>query len=415
MGTLIASIALFALICAIVIGIKTNINLGIICIALAYLIGHFLVGIPSADIYMTGWPLKLFFMLMGMTLLFGIAKINGFFAVLAQQISSLAFGNRKLLCLIIFVFCALVSMVGVGTIVTPAILLPLIVEIANEEDIPEPLALVLGIAGAIAGGMSPLAPTGIIGTNLAATINVTRYNPIFFICLISYTLETVFFFIVLGGLKLKSSERKPKPPFKLDRNQILTMIVITLVIAVILIFKLDLALTSFTGAAVLLILKAADEEQAVASVAWVTLLLICGVSILVNVIQLSGGIDLLASMLTRIMTPRTAAPIMNALGGIMSSVSSASGVVMPTLIPTIPGIVDGLNGATTREMLTAAVIVGAHSVTYSPLSTMGAIGMAAASENCDKQKLFGQLMLVAFISLIFTSTLFYAGMYNKFF
>lgn len=415
METLIASIALFALVFAIIVGIKTNINLGIICIALAYLIGHFLVGIPSADIYMTGWPLKLFFMLMGMTLLFGIAKINGFFTVLAQQICSFAFGNRKLMCLIIFVFCALVSMVGVGTIVTPAILLPLIVEIANEEDIPEPLALVLGIAGAIAGGMSPLAPTGIIGTNLAATIGVTRYNPIFFICLISYTLETVFFFVVLGGLKLKSAERKPKPPFKLDRNQILTMIVISIVIAAILIFKLDLGLTSFTGAAVLLILKAADEKEAVASVAWVTLLLICGVSILVNVIQLSGGIDLLASMLTRIMTARTAAPIMNALGGVMSSVSSASGVVMPTLIPTIPGIVDGLNGATTREILTAAVIVGAHSVTYSPLSTMGAIGMSAASENCDKQKLFGQLMLVAFVSLIFTSTLFYAGMYNRFF
>lgn len=415
MGTLIASIALFALVFAIVVGIKTNINLGIICIALAYLIGHFLVGIPAADIYMTGWPLKLFFMLMGMTLLFGIARINGSFTVLARQICSFSFGSRKLMCLIIFVFCAFVSMVGVGTIVTPAILLPLIVEIANEEGIPEPLALVLGIAGAIAGGMSPLAPTGIIGTNLAANINVTRYTPIFFICLISYTLETVFFFAVMGGFRLKPSERKARPPFRLDRDQMLTMIVITAVITGILIFKLDLGLTAFTGAAVLLILKAADEDEAVASVAWVTLLLICGVSILVNVIRLSGGIDLLASLLTRIMTARTAAPIMNALGGLMSSVSSASGVVMPTLIPTIPGIVEGLNGATTPEILTAAVIVGAHSVTYSPLSTMGAIGMSAASANCDKQKLFGQLMLVAFVSLVFTSTLFYFGIYNRFF
>lgn len=415
METLIASIALFALIFAIIVGIKTNINLGLICIALAYLIGHFLVGIPATDIYMTGWPLKLFFMLMGMTLLFGIARTNGTFTVLAQQIRSFAFGNRKLMCLIIFVFCALVSMVGVGTIVTPAILLPLIVEIANEEDIPESLALVLGIAGAIAGGMSPLAPTGIIGTNLAATIDVTKYTPIFFICLISYTLETIFFFAVLGGFKLKSSERKPRPPFRLDRNQILTMVVVTIVISAILFFKLDLGLAAFTGAAILLILKAADEKEAVAGVAWVTLLLICGVSILVNVIQLSGGIDLLSSLLTRIMTQRTAAPIMNALGGLMSSVSSASGVVMPTLIPTIPGIVEGLNRTTTPEILTAAVIVGAHSVTYSPLSTMGAIGMSAASANCNKQKLFGQLMLVAFVSLIFTSTLFYLGIYNKFF
>lgn len=415
METLIASIALFALVLAIVIGIKTNINLGIISIAFAFLIGHFLVGMPPAKIYMDGWPLTLFFMLMGMTLLFGIARINGTFTVLAGQITSFSFGSRKLMCLIIFVFCALVSMMGVGTIVTPAILLPLIVEIAKEEDIPETLALVLGIAGAIAGGMSPLAPTGIIGTNLAAGIHVTQYTPIFFICLISYSLETIFFFAVMGGFKLKPAGRRPRPPFILKREQLMTLAVTAIVIIGILFFKLDLGLSAFTGAAVLLILKAADEEEAVASVAWVTLLLICGVSILVNVIKISGGIDLLSAMLSKIMTARTASPIMNALGGLMSAVSSASGVVMPTLIPTIPGIVQGLNGTVSAEILTAAVIVGSHSVTYSPLSTMGAIGMSAASANCNKQKLFGQLMLVAFASLIFTSSLFFLGMYNKFF
>lgn len=414
METLIASIALFALVFAIIIGIKTNVNLGIISIALAFLIGRFLVGMPSAGIYMEGWPLKLFFMLTGMTLLFGIARINGTFTLFARQICSFSFGSRKLMCLIIFVFCALVSMVGVGTIVTPAILLPLIVEIANEEDIPEGLAMVLGIAGAIAGGMSPLAPTGIIGTNLAATIGVTRYMPIFFICLITYTLETVFFFAVLGGFRLKPTERRPRPPFRLDRNQLLTILVIAAVIVGILFFKLDLGLTAFTGAALLLILKAADEEEAVANIAWATLLLICGVSVLVNAIKVSGGIDLLSALLTKIMTECTASPIINALAGLMSSVSSASGVVMPTLIPTIPGIVRGLRGAVDAQMLVAAVIVGAHSVTYSPLSTMGAIGMAAASEKCDKQKLFAQLMLIAFVSLIFTSTLFYLGVYNIF-
>lgn len=415
METLIASIALFALVLAIILGIKTDINLGIISVALAFLIGHFLVDIPSAQIYMRGWPLKLFFMLLGMTLLFGIAKINGTFTVIAEQICSLSMGNRKMMCLIIFAFSALVSMVGVGTIVTPAILLPLIVEIANEESIPEPLALVLGIAGAIAGGMSPLAPTGIIGTTLAAGIGVTQYTPIFFICLVTYTLETIFFFFAMGGLRLKSSVRKPRPPFRLNRNQILTILVMVIVITGILFFKLDLGLTAFTGAAVLLILKAANEEEAVANIAWVTLLLISGVSLLVNVIETSGGIALLSSLLSKIMTGRTASPIINILAGLMSTVSSASGVVMPTLMPTIPGIVENLGGATNAKILTAAVIVGSHSVTYSPLSTMGAIGMSAASPNCDKQKMFAQLMLVALASLVFTSTLFYMGIYNNIF
>lgn len=417
METAIASITLFSLALAIILGIKTNINLGVISIALAFLTGHFLVGMPSAQIYIDGWPVKLFFMLMGMTLLFGIARINGTFTILARQISSFSFGNRKLMCLIIFVFCAFVSMVGVGTIITPAILMPLVVEIANEEDIPEWFALVIGTAGAIAGGMSPLAPTGIIGTTLAAKIGVTQYLPIFFICLITYTLETIFFFfaVIALGLKLKKSTVKPRAPFALNKAQLMTVFVVTAVIIGILLFKLDLGLTSFLGAGVLLILKAADEEKAVASISWVTLLLICGVSMLVNVIQVSGGIDLLASLLSKIMTPRTASPIINALGGLMSTVSSASGVVMPTLIPTIPGITEKLSGTVSPEILTAAVIVGAHSVVYSPLSTMGAIAMSAASEKADKQKMFTQFMLVAFISLLFTSAIFYLGIYNKFF
>lgn len=415
MESIIASVALFALVFAIILGIKTDINLGIICIALAYLIGHFTVGIPSADIYMQGWPLKLFFMLLGMTLLFGIARINGTFTILAEQICSLSFGSRKLMCLIIFVFCALVSMVGVGTIVTPAILLPLIVEIAREEQIPEPLALVLGIAGAIAGGMSPLAPTGIIGTNLAAKIGVTNYTPIFFICLITYSLETIFFFALLGGLKLKRSAPRPRPSFRLNKNQALTMLVIMIVVLSILVFKLDLGMTAFTGAAILLILKAADEKEAIAGIAWVTLMLICGVSILVNVITVSGGIDLLSSLLVKIMNGRTAPPVINTLAGLMSAVSSASGVVMPTLIPTIPGIVEKLGGATNAQILTAAVVVGSHSVVYSPLSTMGAIGMSASSGDIDRQKLFAQLMMIAFVSLIFTSLLFFTGIYDKMF
>ena len=123
----IALVSLIALVIAIAMGFWTKINLGIISIAFAFIVGHFLVGMDSAVIYTDGWPIRLFFMLLGMTLLFGIAKINGTFTVIAKQIAFFSYGSRKLMCLIIYVFCAVVSMVGVGSIVTPAILLPLII------------------------------------------------------------------------------------------------------------------------------------------------------------------------------------------------------------------------------------------------------------------------------------------------
>ena len=76
METHISIISLAALILAILIGFWTKVNLGIISISFAFIVGHFLAGMESSSIYVSGWPISLFFMLIGMTLLFGIAKIN---------------------------------------------------------------------------------------------------------------------------------------------------------------------------------------------------------------------------------------------------------------------------------------------------------------------------------------------------
>ena len=410
----IALVSLIALVIAIAMGFWTKINLGIISIAFAFIVGHFLVGMDSAVIYTDGWPIRLFFMLLGMTLLFGIAKINGTFTVIAKQIAFFSYGSRKLMCLIIYVFCAVVSMVGVGSIVTPAILLPLIIEIAREEDLPENLVILLCIAGSIAGGLSTLAPTGIIGNDLTQAIGLKSYTPIFIMSLFTFSLHGVIFFFVFGGLKLKKAPAKPRQPMNLDRKQLLTLGVIGVVIFSILGYKFDLGLTAFAGAALLLVFRAADQDEAVANVAWSTLLLICGVSVLVNVIKVSGGIDLMAEYLTKAMNPVSASAIMAMLAGVLSSVSSASGVVMPTLIPTIPGILKELGISGNILIMSAAVIIGAHVVPYSPLSTMGAMGMAAASERSNKQRLFTELLLVAAVLLLFTSLLFFVGVYNIF-
>ena len=414
MATVLPILALLALLAAIALGFWTGIHLGIISVTFAFIVGYFFVGMNPSEIYLSGWPINLFFMLTGMTLLFGIAKINGTFAVLAKQISAFSFGSGKLMCLIIYMFSAVVAMVGVGTIVTPAVLMPLIVEIAKEEDIPENLAILLCIAGSIAGGLSPLAPTGVVGIELGQRIGFEAYTLIFQMALFTFSIHGVLFFFAFGGWRLKKKPPKPRPPLALDTSQRYTLSVIGVVILCVLLLKFDLGLTAFLGAGVLMILGAVDQDEAIANVSWSTLILICGVSVLVNVVKVSGGIDLMAEFLTKIMTPRTAPTIMNTLGGLMSSVSSASGVVMPTLIPTIPGIMAKLGSDANLTQMVAGVIIGAHVVPYSPLSTMGAIGMSASSERSNKDRLFLELLASAFVLLLFTSCLYWLGVYNMF-
>ena len=81
---LIALISLLTLVVAIFIGFKRGVNTGIVSIAFAFILGFFVmeeVGDPAvlmplsskaakAATLIKGWPSSLFFMLLGMTLLF---------------------------------------------------------------------------------------------------------------------------------------------------------------------------------------------------------------------------------------------------------------------------------------------------------------------------------------------------------
>lgn len=99
--------------------------------------------------------------------------------------------------------------------------------------------------------------------------------------------------------------------------------------------------------------------------------------------------------------------------GLLSAVSSASGVVMPTLIPTAPTVAAGLSGVL-PIVLVAGVVVGAHVVTISPLSTIGALGLSSANAETDKNKLFGQMLICAVISLAVAFAMGLIGVYGWF-
>ncbi len=124
-----------------------------------------------------------------------------------------------------------------------------------------------------------------------------------------------------------------------------------------------------------------------------------------QVAQTAGGIEMLADSLAAVMTENTAAPIMALIGGLLSTASSASGVVMPALIPMAPSLAADVGGEGVR--IISAVIIGSHMVTVSPLSTLGALVMAAAGEDVDKQKLFKSLLALAFAGLVYAALIVY--------
>lgn len=419
-------ISLLVLVLAIFIGFKKGVNTGLVSIAFAFLLGFFvltniskdpavpqMVAMSSAAAKGTdlvkGWNTSLFFILVGMTFLFAVAKVNGTLELLARKAAYLAKGNRKLIPILFFIFSTVLAAIGPGNIAVCALVLPIAMAVAREEQISSLLMAAMVIAGSNAGGLSPIAPTGIIGTQLAEKIGYNTSMHVFINMIIAQVVIAVVCYVVLGGFKLQSDTAAAKEkPAPFNTTQIQTLVVISLVVAAIIVLKLHIGMVAFLGGTVLLLLGAADERKTIASMPWSTLLLVCGVGVLVNVVDKAGGISYLTDTLSAFMNTKTAAPIMTIVGGLMSSVSSASGVVMPTLIPTVPGIVETMGGAVKGETLISAIILGAHFVTNSPLSTLGALAMASAHES-ESDKLFRQLLVLGFGGVLFGALLVFVG------
>jgi len=384
----LAYISLFALVIAIAIGFWKDINVGLIALAFSLLVGHYLGGIPINTI-IGYWPVRLFFTTFGITLLFSIAKLNGTLEKISKTIIAQSRGKKVLIPLIFYVLALILASVGPGNISTSALLLPIGLAIAYSANISILMMSTLIITGSIAGGLSPLAPNGIVAWN-----NI-----------LAMTSFSLLVFLVLGGLRLKGDHIEIGLNGRFDRKQVITLLTITILVIWVITTGVNVGFAAFTLSGLLLVFKAADQDKALLGVPWSTILLISGTAVLIQVINALGGVDLLTEFLASLMNKTTAVPILSLLSGVMSIFSSAVGVVMPTLIPTTVSLSDELGGVLSPAVLTITIAVASHIVTMSPFSTMGALALASSPATIDKKKLLKGLFIMAFGSLLFIAIL----------
>lgn len=402
---MIEIISLLAIVLAIIIGFWKDVNVGLIALVFALFIGYYGGGIPINTI-ISYWPMSLFFTTFGITLLFSIAKLNGTLEKLSKTIINQSRGKKILIPIIFYVLALVLASVGPGNISTSALLLPIGLIIAYSANISILMVSTLIILGSIAGGLSPLAPNGIVALELARANGVGELGyHIYLNNILVMTLFSAIAFVALGGLKLRGDRIEIEAPGKFDKQQIFTLVTIVVLVAWVMIGKVNVGFAAFTLSAVLFIFKSADQNQAIKNVPWSTILLICGTAVLIRVADELGGVSLLTTFLASLMNEQTAVPILAILSGVMSIFSSAVGVVMPTLIPTTVQLSNELGQVVSPAVLTITIAVASHIVTVSPFSTMGALALASSPETVDKKKLFKNLFIMSFLALIFIALL----------
>ncbi len=392
----LAQISLVSLAAAILAGQLLRVNVGVVALATAWLVGHYVAGM-SVGAVLAGFPIGLVTMLLGVTLLFGLAQLNGTLDWLAHHAVGLARGRGGLIPPIFFGLALLLAAIGPGNIAAVVLLAPIAMRMGARVGAGALLMTLMLANGANAGAFSPLAPTGIIANGLIADLGYAMdpWRDVFVPSLLVQAALALLGWAIAGGPALArraaSTSLADEPaPARPGRAQFVTLAAIIALIVGVLVFEADIGFLAITLSLVVAAIEHVDTEDLLHRLPWDTILMVAGVSTLVAILDATGGLDLLTTLLARGADRGSITALLAFVAGLFSVVSSSSGVVMPAFIPLVPGLIDKLGGGD-PVALVSAINVGSHVVDVSPLSTLGAVCIAHAAGE-DRARLFHRLL-----------------------
>lgn len=405
----LAAISFGALVVAIIVSCTTRINVGLLSIVFAWVIGVYLGGM-KVDEVAAGFPTQLFLTLVGVTLLFAHAQANGTLDKVAHHALRLCRGNVGLIPIMFFLLAAGLASIGPGNIATAALVAPMAMAVAARAGISGFLMAIMVGNGANAGSLSPFAPTGIIVNGLMARMGMGGVEwQTYLNNLMAHAAVAFGGYFAFGGWRLfgrtyDGSQVSANPaaadgpdgapahasqPFQ--QRHWMTVGVIAAWIVGVIFLGANVGMAALAGVVLLALLRVADEADTVRRMPWRVILMVAGVTVLIALLEKTGGMALFTSLLARLSSRGSVTAVIAFLTGLISVYSSTSGVVLPAFLPTVPGLVQKLGGGDPLA-IASSMNVGAHLVDLSPLSTIGALCLASAPTTEDSRALFNKLL-----------------------
>lgn len=422
-------IILISVVVVIVLGYVLKINFGLLGIAAAFITGVFIAGLSPSKI-MNMWSTKLFFQMFSVTFFYAFAINNGTLEALAKKLAYAARKMSFLIPAILFVVCAVIAGIGPGTISAFLILTPVVMQVGRESGMKPGFAAVCLSCGVNAGGWSPLAVNGITlrgiieSSGYDAAASAAYADTLFRNMLFASVVFFAIAYIVYRGWTCHSADisEKPAPFEKKQRTNLVLIVVMTVLIVVPAVLKgaggvfaslsskLDATFIAVIFGVIAIILKVGDEKKAIAGVPWKTIIMVCGMGMLISVASEAGAMDYLSEYVGKSFSAEALPYIMCIVSAVMSLFSSTMGVVIPTLYPIIYAVCS-LSGAN-PAILFSIVPLAATSAGNSPLSLQGGLVQATLETDEERRRMFIELIVIAVALSLLTMVLVAIGVVN---
>ncbi|MGW8457275.1 SLC13 family permease [Streptomyces niveus] len=392
-------ISIIALVLIFALATFSAVHLGVLAIVAAFIVGSTVANESSDDIF-SGFPGDLFVVLVGVTLLFGIAKSNGTVDWLVNAAVKAVRGRIALIPWVMFLVTAVLTAVGAVTPAAVGIVAPIGLGFAVAYGI-SPVLMGLFIAnGASAGGFSPIGVFGSITNNVVERNDLPGSPATLFTASFLFNVGLcVIIFLLFGGRQLlgriatsggkdADDEATATTSLRLDLPRALTLLGLLSLVAGALFFDLDVGLMALTISVVLTLVAPTSAKGAVDKCAWSTVLLVCGIVTYVSQMERLGTIDWLGERVASIDAPLLGALLICLIGAVVSAFASTTGMLGALIPLAVPFLLTGQVGAVG---LITALAISASIVDASPFSTSGAL-VTANTPPDQRDLVFRRLM-----------------------
>lgn len=398
---------------ALILGTRLKINIGLIALAFAFLLGTTAGGLSAGQV-VNLFPVSLFFNFLIATFLFGFAGSNGTLKRLSEHLIYRCRNAGWLLGLLFFLVTALVAALGAGG-AAPFFMSAICFGLAAQAGIHPLLVPVAVWTASMVGGSTPW--TSGYATNVGqleiyfeASVAAGYVRHFFTFRAVFYTLAYLVMFVVLKGYRVNRASLAMEVPESFEKNQKITLGIIMGMITMIIIpsaaqlawpnpvtgwlsKQCSFQFLAVIGIVLNILFKTAPYDEVLRErIPWDTLIMLSFTGMYMALANAMGIVDDMSHLLQNSVPPSFIIPGVVLIMCVLSFFVSG-GVIIPMMLPLLP-VLSAASGASASAIY-CATQMGLTASSISPFSQGGAAALTGCTDEKIRKKLLRQQTILA--------------------